>query len=241
MAQFILNDFISDRVPHCPLSNSKLVSQAYRSIMHVEGEIYDIRFVGLIYKKEILFEWNILIKSETTLTIIPIPFYIPAYSNEQEVLEKHTKAHHNPSTLVHNFSNNEYLLIDGKYPCQLIRDDAGVLHVKRIEYFASQKMIQDFLKSIYNFELVAAAMVVINFHTLCCKGLYDIGWLISMDGTLSCLSLDRRFTNLGFYIIDGYEEVNIGEKFNLNGQDYIVEENEDIGQFIAKIPHRRHR
>ena len=154
-------------------------------------------------------------------------------------MAKHQKALQSQDTLTRDFEIGDYLLIDDRYPCQLVSDDKGTLYIKRIEYFASQKMVQDFLSEVLNCELVTAAMVIINFHSLCCKDMHDIGWLISMDGVLSCVSLDRRFTNLGFFIIDGYDEISIGSKFNLNGQDYIVAEDADIGQFIAKIPSRR--
>ena len=106
--------------------------------------------------------------------------------------------------------------------------------------FASQKMVQEFTTAIMGCKTATAAMIIINMHSLCCKDLHDIGWLINMDGIASITALDRRYANLGLTFIDGFDELPIESVFGINSQKYIVAEDPENGQFIAKLSGKDH-
>ena len=76
MAKFIFNDFVSDFIPNCPLSNSNYACQAIFSVLQKKGEVQAVKFVGLIYEQRFLFEWNIYLKLEDSpqSTLVRLPF-----------------------------------------------------------------------------------------------------------------------------------------------------------------------
>lgn len=243
MTQFIFNDFISDYIPECPLSNSDVVRQAAIRTIDDLGEILEIYLVGVLYQETILFEWFVSHKknnSDQTATL-HLPLYIPQDANQAaEIIQKHYRAFQNDETMIRTLKANDYLLIGEKYPCQLVCNEKGTLYIKRIELFASQKLVQDFFTSMTNAELVTATMVITTFHIPGRSDkIQDIGWLLNIDGDSSFINLSWDTSFLSLCIIDECKEVNLGDKFALSGQEYIISEDEDNGQFIAKCPSKR--
>ncbi len=236
MEQFIYNDFISDDIPGCPLTNSKLVRKAIETVKPDDkSTILDISLIGLNYKDEILLEWQIWMENESHQTFVRLPVFIPPDKNlAQQQLDKHSKVTMSSDFAAFRFSPGDYFLMHYKYPCQLISDKEGNLYIKRLNMFASQKIVQEFLSTILRCDLVTATMVVINFHTLFDKGMHDIGWLVNFDGTPGIISIDRIQPQLGFIFIDGYDELPEESIFELNSKKYIVRCDDENGIYIAK-------
>lgn len=238
MATFTYNDFVTDDIPECPLTNSHQVRQAAANILQDNVKINDIQLIGIAYNNEIMYEWLINIEIENEAKSLPLPLYLPKDPEKAAyIIKVHSEIvqYIDLPEIAHIYKPDDYILIDHKYPCQIKLDKHNNLCIKRFEMFASQKIIQEYFMSVLGCELVTATMVVINMHSLCYKNLHDIGWLINMDGIPSLTSLDRRYTNLGFFIIDGFDELPKDTVFGLNSQKYIVTEDNENGQFIAKV------
>ena len=121
----------------------------------------------------------------------------------------------------------------GPQPCQLI-SERETLYLKKIKLWASQKMVQDFILETTPYENVIAQMVAIKMHTTCCKNLQDIGWLLHLDDGIAVLPIDHIRENSFHVSIDKVSFLSAGACFGLNGQRYIIAEDSENGQFIAK-------
>ena len=239
MAKFNYNDFVTDDIPECPLSNSKVVQQCLEQQLFPSPAILEINLVGIMFKGVLLHEWHILFASEKQKLYLKLPLFMPYDVQQAESLI----AYHSQASLAnapkYTYAPGDYLLIAGKYPCQLIMGDDNVLYLKRFNFFASQHQIQEFMQQVLQYKLVTATMVIITKHNFCYKGLQDIGWLLNLDGMPSLMSMDRRFLDTGFSFIDDFQELPIDTIFEIDGQKYIVTEDEDNGEFIAKITSRQ--
>lgn len=241
MAKFIYNDFVTDDIPECPLSNSQLVKQAASRLLQDDVEIIDVQLYGIVYENEVLHEWFIQTVVKNVHQTLRLPLYLP---RDEKQAARQIALHSQITSLSDlptvPYEPDDYLLVGYKYPCQLKLDAHNNLCLKRIEMFASQKMVQDFMMATMGCEIATAAMIIINMHTLCCKDLHDIGWLINMDGMPSITALDRRYANSGLTFIDGFDELPIDAVFGINNQKYIVAEDPENGQFIAKFSGKDH-
>lgn len=236
MEKFNFNDFVSDNIPGCPLSNSMIVRQAAEATLQNKYPIKDISLVGLLYTKEILLEWHVKVLIGEQPGLIRLPVYIPLDETlAMQQLEKHARAATLPNLQQIKYTPGDYFLISYLYPCQLVQDDAGELYIKRFTIIPSQRIVQELLTDILQCDLVTATLVVITFHTPFYKEMNDIGWLLNLDGTPSMISIDRIHTQMGIFQIDKYEEFPQGSSFILNHQKYIVEDDEDNGLYLAKI------
>lgn len=236
MEQFIYNDFISDDIPGCPLTNSKLVRKAVEvSISEDKLTILDISLIGLTYTDEILLEWQIWMQNESQLNCLRLPAFIPSSPNLAiQQIAKHTNIAKIKDFEAFRFNPGDYFLVHYKYPCQLISDEEGNLYIKRLNLFASQKIVQDFFHATLRCALVTATMVIINFHTLCQKEMHDIGWAVNFDGNFALVPIDSIQTPLNFVMIDGYDEIPEESIFELNSKKYIVRCDDENGIYIAK-------
>ena len=235
MATFNVQDFLTDDIPECLLPNTNAVKLVLDRVMPGHGTIQDIGLIGFMSDGILLHEWYVTILQDDELVFARLPVYLPKDPTAAEkLLQKHSLTSIDVSTLV-NYISGEYLLIGYQYPCQLVSEEDGTLAIKRITMFASQKQVQDFLQQTLHCELVTAAMVVMNMHSLCYEGLGDIGWLLNMDGTPSLIDMDRRPIPKGLAFIDDFDELSNGSVFAIDSQYYIVDEDEENGQFIAKI------
>lgn len=238
MEKFNYNDFVSDCIPGCSLNKSSIVRQVVERALEKAGKppatIQSINLVGLVFQREILLEWHVTITEANGP--IRLAVYIPRNKNlAMQQVKKHYQAALQKNLQEIRYNPGDYFLINYKYPCQLICDEKGDLHIKRFTIIPSQKIAQELLTDVLQCDLVTATLVVTTFHTLYYKGMNDICWLLNLDGIPSLISLDRIHTEMGLFKIDKYEEFPEGNSFELNCQKYIVECDEENGLYIAKI------
>ncbi|MBQ8464911.1 MAG: hypothetical protein IJ545_02755 [Alphaproteobacteria bacterium] len=239
MNKFNYNDFVSDTIPGCVLTNDKIVRQAAEQALQgadVSAKIKSVNLIGLLFPTEILLEWHVSVQIEERSALIRLPVYIPPDETlAAQQLEKHSRAAQIEDLQEIKYNPGDYFLMYYQYPCQLVLGDDGSLYIKRFVILPSQKIVQELLSDVLHCELVTATLVVSTFHTFFYKGMNDICWLLNLDGVPSMISIDRSHTQMGIIQIDKYDEFPEGQTFELNHQKYSVECDEENGIYLAKL------
>lgn len=234
MAQFIYDDFVSDNIPGCHLTNSAQVKAFITASMKTPITILDVFLISIVYKKEVLLEWHVAAEINGESRMIFMPVWCPS-NMEQAHLEitKHQEAFKDDRYPKCPLIPRDFILINNQYPCHIIQGEDEELYIKRIKIWASQTIVEQFAATVNQNDAVAVP-VLITMHNSFYKNLYDIGWLIITDDRPQLLSIDAVHPSWGLAVVDNYEPLPDNFSFSLNSVDYTIFEDEENGKFLAK-------
>lgn len=228
-------DFMSNDIPGCPLTSNLQVAQGLQKNLQEGAEILDVFLTAFLYKKQLLHEWHALVNVRGKQTLVRLPAYLPENKmDEKALLRKHAEIQKIDNLQQKIYFEGDYLLL-GSQPCYLTRHK-NILYVKRIMKWASQKMVQDFLSTVMGYENVVAQFGIIQMHSINSKYLKDIGWQVETKKGTMVLPLEHFQATSLLTECDGFSPLVVGSRFTLNGQRYVLDQNEKDGQFIIPKP-----
>ena len=242
MAQFNIQDCVTDDIPGCALTNTALVRQAVEFSLEGHGTIQDIYLVGLLFNKEILLEWHARVEIEKSFMIVRLPVYLPPIEELAIAqVEKHNKAGTMKNLKRYPYPPNSYLLMGGIHPCLFVEEN-GEFYIKKITMWGSQKLIQDFLSAVTG-DLVTATLTTIDFYTPSTEPKpqrpQDVVWLTNFGGSIGILPILQKDAGNTFIYMHNPEEISEGAEFTINHHKYLVGCDDDNGIFIAKISQKK--
>jgi len=233
MTKFNCNDFLSDKLPKGGLYSSVMLRDVIKRDLDITGKVNHIVFGSRVYNNEVLYQWIVFFDINEVETGFIYPAYVPEDPQKAKLVMKKHQDSVNAEFFV--YSDGDYLLWGGKYPCQVHIDDNENIFIKKVEIWASQKMVQDFLSLIIGDD-VCANLVICTSQIGSSERYNCIGW--------SAYANEREMFVSLVNVIYGFElfaklietrTIEVGTTFGINLQRYAVAEDKENGLYLCKV------
>lgn len=234
MAKFIFNDFTTNQLQDSMILSSQKAFEVTKAMYDAQITPLQASLLFAMDDKDAVHFWLIEVLIENQKLTVILPIFIPQNESEAAVMLDKCYSYMQKEQCF-CCQNQSFLLIAGKYYGQFFIDEHGNSEVKIFNLWASQKIVQDYFSWALQ-EAVGVMLVKLTFSTFGTKDRYlDIGWMMLHGDEIEYLSIDAGCKiDIPMFNIE-WEELDIGTDFELNGQKYIIDEEADNGQFLAKI------
>ena len=233
MTEFNCNDFLSDNLPKGGMYNSKLIRAMVENNPDFKGDVLNIFLTAKVWNNELLYQWMVIVSICGKEMTLILPVYVPENPRDAGLcLQKHQDA---VDEKLFVYSHGDYLIWNNKYPCQVHIDENGDVFIKKIELWASQKMVQGFLSLILEVDVYSTLIFTMSQIGQSEK-YYDIGWFVCTNEKeifMPLTSVIYTFEKCASLI--ERKDIDVGTTFVLNLQKYIVAEDQENGLYLCKI------
>ena len=130
MTKFNCNDFLSDSLPKGGLYSSVMLRDVIKRDLDITGKVNHIVFGSRVYNNEVLYQWIVFFDINEVETGFIYPAYVPEDPQKAKLVMKKHQDSVNAEFFV--YSDGDYLLWDGKYPCQVHIDDNENIFIKKL-------------------------------------------------------------------------------------------------------------
>jgi len=195
----------------------------------------DIWLTSRFWNKELLNQWLVIIDINGKRTAVVVPVYVSGSPSEKEIVRNKYLEANVSDEKIFMYQDKSYIILENQYPCQVLIDKNNDIFIKRIEIWASQKMVQDFFGLRSNG--VTYACLVIHTMKLANDCQFNvIGWCIYQDELEMFVPFDGRY--FGFEKFAESVDMNAivpNSHFSVDLQEYVVYEDKKNGLYLSKV------
>ena len=234
MAKFIFNDFTTNQLQDSMILSSKRAFEIVKAMHQDQITPQQADLVCGTNETDTVYFWLLQVKAQEQMLSIILPIFIPQNENEAAALLDKCYSYLQKEPCFY-CQNQSFLLIQGKYYGQLFFDEQGNSEIKIFTLWASQKIVQDYFSWALQ-ETVGAMLVKLTFNSFNTQiRHFDVAWMMLHGDEIEFLSIDACCKIDIPMFNPEWEELSIGSFFKLNGQKYIIDEDAENGQFLAKV------